>query len=271
MAGADQRFHDLHDEGLLILANATDAGSARIVEAMGARAVATSSAALAWSWGYRDGNQLPLALLKASVEAMSRVLTVPLSVDIEGGYSDDPEAVGRVVEAVVAAGAVGINLEDGHSSPELLCRKIEAARRVSQAMGVNLFVNARTDVTLKALVPPEQQLEETQKRASLYAQAGANGIFAAGMVAAHDIGELCRSSPLPVNLMYRLELPETDTLRRLGVRRLSAGSAIAEFLYGANAGIAATFMQTGELSTRSLEAYTYRALNELMPPGAGSL
>ncbi|WP_456268538.1 isocitrate lyase/phosphoenolpyruvate mutase family protein [Kushneria sp. AK178] len=266
MTRADQEFRSLHDEGLLLLANATDAGSARIVEARGGRAVATSSAALAWSWGYRDGNQLPLKLLKASVEAMARVLTVPLSVDIEGGYSDDPEAVARVIETVVAAGAVGINLEDGHASPEILCRKIEAARRVAARHGVDLFINARTDVYLKGLVPPEQRLAEILTRAGFYSSAGADGLFVAGLADAGEIGELCRSTALPVNLLYRPDLPEIETLRELGVRRLSAGSAIAEFLYGAGADMASTFMQTGRLSTQKLSACTYRELNELMPP-----
>ncbi|WP_445620506.1 isocitrate lyase/PEP mutase family protein [Kushneria sp. Sum13] len=266
MARTDQVFRKLHDEGLLVLANATDAGSARIVEARGGRAVATSSAALAWSWGYRDGNQLPLELLEASVRAMVRVLTVPLSVDIEGGYSDDPDEVARVVETVVAAGAVGINLEDGHASPEILCRKIERARAVADTHGVDLFINARTDVTLKALVPPEQRLSETLTRAGFYSSAGADGLFAAGMVNADEIGELCQSTTLPVNLLYRPELPDIETLRELGVRRLSAGSAIAEFLYGANAAVASAFMTTGRLSTQDLSAYGYKDLNELMPP-----
>ncbi|GHC21727.1 hypothetical protein GCM10010082_11880 [Kushneria pakistanensis] len=266
MTRADQAFRSLHDEGLLLLANATDAGSARIVEARGGRAVATSSAALAWSWGYRDGNQLPLELLRTSVQAMARVLSVPLSVDIEGGYSDDPEEVATVVEAVLAAGAVGINLEDGHASPEIFCRKIAAARRVAEARGVDLFINARTDVYLKGLVAPEQRLAETLTRADFYSSAGADGLFAAGMVDSDEIGELCRSIELPVNLLYRPGLPEIDTLRELGVRRLSAGSAIAEFLYGAGADMAADFMATGRLSTQNLSACTYREMNELMPP-----
>ncbi|SPJ32121.1 isocitrate lyase/PEP mutase family protein [Kushneria phyllosphaerae] len=266
MAKTDQVFRNLHDEGPLVLANVTDAGSARIVEARGGRAVATSSAALAWSWGYRDGHQLPLELLEASVRAMARVLTVPLSVDIEGGYSDDPDEVARVVEAVVAAGAVGINLEDGHASPEILCRKIAAARRVAERHGVDLFINARTDVYLKALVPPEQRLSETLTRADFYSSAGADGLFAAGMIDAEDIGELCRSTRLPVNLLYRPELADIETLHTLGVKRLSAGSAIAEFLYGANAAVASAFMATGRLSTQDLSAYGYKDLNELMPP-----
>lgn len=266
MTTSTQSFRKLHDEGLLLLANATDAGSARLVEARGGRAVATSSAALAWSWGYRDGNQLPLELLSTSVKAMARVLTVPLSVDIEGGYSDDPEAVAGVVEAMVAAGAAGINLEDGHASPEILCRKIAAARGVAERHGVDLFINARTDVYLKALVPPEQRLSETLTRADFYSSAGADGLFAAGMIDSDEIGELCRSTGLPVNLLYRSELPEVETLRALGVRRLSAGSAIAEFLYGAGADMASTFMQTGRLSTQGLNACTYRELNELMSP-----
>lgn len=115
-AAADA-FHALHAQGLLILPNAWDAGSARLVESLGAKAVATSSAAVAWSHGYPDGDFLPLERLVATTTAIARVLRVPLSVDIEGGYSDQPAAVGDVVARVIDAGAVGINLEDGGADP----------------------------------------------------------------------------------------------------------------------------------------------------------
>ncbi|MCI0998332.1 isocitrate lyase/PEP mutase family protein, partial [Pseudomonas corrugata] len=164
-------------------------------------AVATSSAAVAWSHGYQDGNKLPLDLLDATVKSMVRVLSVPLTVDIEGGYSDDPERVGQVIEAVVAAGAVGINIEDGLGSPELLVRKIDVARRVADQAGVKLFINVRTDVYLKNLFPAEQRLEELLKRSARYTSAGADGLFAAGVVDSNEIATVCRETKLPVNLL----------------------------------------------------------------------
>src|SRR5450830_576582 len=123
-------FHALHRDTLLILPNVADAGGARLVAQLGSKAVATSSAAVAWAHGYKDGNQLPQPLLVSTVHSIVRVIDVPLSVDIEGGYSDDPQQVGQLVEALIEAGAVGINLEDGAGSPELLARKIEIARQI---------------------------------------------------------------------------------------------------------------------------------------------
>ncbi|HYD80118.1 MAG TPA: isocitrate lyase/phosphoenolpyruvate mutase family protein, partial [Paucimonas sp.] len=137
----DTRFRKLHEEGLLLLANVWDAGGARIVERLGAKAIATSSAAVAWSHGHADGDKLPRRLLLATTAAIAQAVQVPLTVDIEGGYSDDPRQVAELVAAVADAGAVGINIEDGRDAPDLLCRKIEAAKQAAQACGIDLFVN----------------------------------------------------------------------------------------------------------------------------------
>lgn len=123
MTTLDNAFHNLHQQGLLVLANVADAGGARIVERLGSKAVATSSAAVAWSHGYQDGNQLPLELLRTTVRSMARVLSVPLTVDIEDGYSDHLGHVAETIEAVAAAGAVGINIEDGLGSPSCSCAR----------------------------------------------------------------------------------------------------------------------------------------------------
>lgn len=197
---------------------------------------------------------------------MTRVLGVPLTVDIEGGYSDDSEQVAKVVEAVIATGAVGINIEDGAASPELLVHKIDAAKRVGDQHGVNLFVNVRCDVYLKNLVPTEQRLEELVKRAARYANGGANGLFAAGVVEPDEIAAVCRESSLPVNLLWRAGLAAPSELQRLGVRRLSAGSSIAEFLYGVMDGLARSFLESGQLDIHTLKAHTYGELNTLMAP-----
>lgn len=266
MDTSDSVFHALHQHGLLILPNVADAGGARLVEQRGSKAVATSSAAVAWSHGYQDGNQLPLHLLNSTLQSIARVITVPLTVDIEAGYSDDLEQVSRVIEAVISAGAVGINLEDGSATPDLLARKIEAARQVADARGVKLFINARTDVYLKNLVPAEQRLVETLKRAAQYQAAGADGLFAAGLTDSTEIAELCCGTPLPVNLLSSEGLPSPQALQVLGVRRLTAGSSIAEFLYGAMGSLATGFLQSGQLDTHHLTAFSYGELNALMAP-----
>ncbi|MCS3838467.1 2-methylisocitrate lyase-like PEP mutase family enzyme [Pseudomonas sp. JAI111] len=262
----DSQFHQLHHDGLLILTNVADATGARIVEQLGCKAVATSSAAVAWAHGYPDGNALPLERLISTVESIARVISVPLTVDIEAGYSNDLARVAEVIDAVIAAGAVGINIEDGASPPELLAHKIEIARQVAERRQVTLFINARTDVYLKGLVPAEDRVAETLRRAALYQAAGADGLFAAGVTAEYEIAALCQGTSLAVNVLGLPGLPSLDELKALGVRRLSAGSGIAEFLYGAMASLAKGFLETGKLDSSHLKAFTYGEVNALLKP-----
>jgi 2-methylisocitrate lyase-like PEP mutase family enzyme len=262
---AAQRFRELHGSGLLVLPNAWDAGSARLIESLGAKAVATSSAAVAWAHGYPDGDLLPVARVVETTASIARVLQVPLSVDVEGGYSDDPHAVGVVVERVIDAGAVGINLEDGGGDPAALCAKIEAARGAAARTGVDLFVNARTDVYLRGLAPGEARVEATLVRAARYRAAGADGIFVPGVVAAEEIAALVAGLGLPLNVMALAPLPPSAQLEALGVQRLSAGAALAEVLYGRIAALAGDFLREGVSATMLEGAMDYGAINALMP------
>lgn len=257
-------FHQLHQQGLLILTNVADATGARLVEHLGGKAIATSSAAVAWAHGYPDGNTLPLDRLVSTVESIVRVISVPLTVDVEAGYSDDLGRVAEVLDAVIAAGAVGINIEDGSAAPELLARKIERARQVADKRNVQLFINARTDVYLKNLVPAEDRVAETLRRAAMYQAAGADGLFAAGVTAAYEIEAICKGTPLPVNVLGFAGLPSPSELQALGVRRMSAGSGIAEFLYGAMGGLVKSFLATGQLDTHGLKALSYGEVNGLL-------
>lgn len=152
-SGRAASFRRLHEKGeILVLVNAWDAGFARLIESLGAKAIATTSAGVAWTHGYADGDKLPVPLLVATVTDIVRVVRVPVTVDVEGGYSSDLAMVGDAVAGVIGAGAVGINIEDGAGPADLLCRKIERAKEASVRLGVDLFVNARTDVYLRALV-----------------------------------------------------------------------------------------------------------------------
>ncbi len=262
----DTEFHALHNQRtpLLLLVNAWDAGSALLMQRLGAPAVATSSAAMAWANGYADGSQLPIATLQAALQSIARVLRVPLTVDIEGGYADDPREVGRNVEAVIDAGAVGINIEDGHDSPELLCHKIEQARAAAERRGVRLFINARTDVYLKSLAAPAQQVDETLRRARLYTEAGADGLFAPGAKDPAQIQALTAGTHLPVNLLALPGLPPARELAELGVRRVSSGSGIAESVYGRISELVTGFLQTGNGQALAAQALPYGELNALM-------
>ena len=258
------RFHALHADGLLRLPNAWDAGSARLAHAAGARAIATSSAAVAWAHGWPDGDLLPVELLLQTVRAVAGATGLPVTIDIEGGYSDEPARVGELVTAVLAAGAVGINIEDGSKDPALLCAKIAAARAAARAAGVDLFINARIDTWLRALAPAGQRVGETLARAARYRAAGANGLFAPGVTDADEIAALVAGTDMPVNVLAWTGLPDAGRLQALGVRRLSAGSAISEAMHGHVLAMMREFVASGRVDTASAKAATYGEVQTLM-------
>jgi 2-methylisocitrate lyase-like PEP mutase family enzyme len=240
-------FHALHaGPDVLVLPNAWDAASAAMMQDAGAKAVATSSAAVAWSRGYADGDNLPVPVLLDVISGMARVLSVPLTADIEGGFTDDLETLTRTVSAVIGAGAVGINLEDGTRDPELHARKVEAAREAGVRSGVPLFINARIDVYLKGLADGEAALAETLRRAKLYAEAGASGIFAPGPSDETLIGQLTGGIGLPLNVMGRAGAPTAARLAELGVRRLSSATGPFRAAYGVLNRTVAEFLATGD-------------------------
>lgn len=221
-------FRALHAPGsFLILPNAWNAGSARLIESCGAPAIATTSAGVAWAAGYPDGDALPVHRLVAVIESIARVISVPLSVDSEGGYSNDPGRVEETIRRIADAGAVGVNLEDGTSPPDLLCAKIEAAKRGASKAGIDLFVNARVDVVLRDLASPDRAVDEIVVRAARYRDAGCDGIFVPKIADPNDIAAVATAiDPLPLNVMAVPALPPAAELKALGARRLSAGAAI---------------------------------------------
>ncbi|MBB6522172.1 isocitrate lyase/PEP mutase family protein [Pseudoteredinibacter isoporae] len=215
-------FRKLHkrSDGL-VLSNVWDCASAVLVQHGGANAIATSSASLAWANGYPDGGALPVEQLLRSVENIMRIAVVPVSIDIEAGYSDQPEQVVDLLVELVKLGVAGINIEDGQDSPDLFSTKLEAIR---ETLGPDqMFINARTDVYLQSLVPEAHQLQETQQRIARYASAGADSAFVPGLLDLEDIKVLLSSSALPLNIMLpSLEL-ETKDFFEAGVKRLSYG------------------------------------------------
>jgi 2-methylisocitrate lyase-like PEP mutase family enzyme len=257
-------FRRLHESGLLVLANAWDAGSARLIESLGAKAIATSSAAVAWSHGYADGDLLPVPLLVATVEKITRMVKVPVTVDVEGGYSSDPSAVADTVAAVIDAGGVGINIEDGIGEPDLLCAKIDRSKAAGTRLAVDLFVNARTDVYLRSLTAGDHRVEETLARADRYRAAGADGLFVPGVTDPTEIRAISSAARLPLNVLARPGLPPALELEALGVRRLSAGSAIATAAFGTIASLAVEFLQRGSSEPMAAGAMPYAEINALM-------
>ena len=255
-------FRELHHD-LLLLPNAWDAGSARLFESLGAKAIATTSAGVAWARGYPDAGAFPPEPLLATVREIARVIKVPLSVDIEGGYSDDAAEVARLVARVLEAGAVGINLEDGSGSPEILCAKIEAAKHAAKSAGTDLFINVRTDVYLRELATGDAAVEEVVRRATLYRAAGGDGIFVPGLADGTAMERIATAiHPAPLNIMLVPGLPSLEELRKHGVRRLSAGSAIAQAVLGL-AGRLATDFLAGSPEKIFAAAADYGATNQL--------
>ena len=242
-----------HGAEILVLPNAWDAASAAVMEDAGAKAVATSSAAVAWAHGYPDGDTLPLAKLLATVETVARVVKVPVTADIEGGYTDDLGQLADTIKAVIGAGAVGINLEDGARAPDLHARKVEAARKAADAAGVPLFINARIDVFLKRLAEGHAAYQATVDRAELYRTAGASGVFVPGPSDTDLIGRLADEIRLPLNMMLVRGLPKAEQLQALGVRRLSSGAAPFMSAYATLARAVAAYLADGDATAFNSE------------------
>lgn len=222
-------FNALHQVGEpLILFNVWDAGSAKTIAQAGARAVATGSWSVAAAHGYSDGEKLPLDLALANLGRIVAAVDLPVSVDLERGYGDDPAAVGRTVAQAITAGAIGCNLEDGEDEHELYpvreqCERLLAAREAAEAAGLRFFINARVDLFLRAPASAHDRrlVESALERAAAYAQAGASGIFVPGLADSALIGAFCEACAKPVNIMALPGVPPPEQLAALGVARIS--------------------------------------------------
>lgn len=225
-----ETFHALHRTGdPLVLFNAWDAATAKAI-AKTSPAVATSSGAVASALGYADGENVPLDMVTGLVSRITASVSVPVSIDLEAGYGDAPNDAAKSATEILKAGAIGINIEDGLLggkrqlvSPERHAEKIKAVRDAAQELGVHLFINARTDPFLLKFGSPEQCLKEAARRAKVYADAGADGIFVPGLSDLTLIEKLVQLTPLPVNIMVTQGVPTIPDLARVGVRRVSLG------------------------------------------------
>jgi 2-methylisocitrate lyase-like PEP mutase family enzyme len=242
-------FASLHRAGdPLLLPNAWDVASAVAIAAAGARAIATTSAGVAWSLGMPDGADLGADRAAEAVERIAAAVEVPVSADIEAGYGDSPQAVARTVAAVVRAGAVGVNLEDRRYAGGLYdiaaqADRIAAAR--AAAGDPPIWINARTDVFLGGAYPVAPDgVAEALKRAAAYAEAGADSLFVPGLTDLGAIAELV-AGPLPVAVMAGPGAPSAAAFTAAGVVRVSLGSAIAQAAYGLAARAAAELLTAG--------------------------
>jgi 2-methylisocitrate lyase-like PEP mutase family enzyme len=255
-------FHQLHaGPAPLMLPNAWDAGSARVIENAGAKAIATTSAGMAWALGYPDGEQLPVQELLAACRRVCQVATVPVSVDIERGYGRDAQATSELVGALIQMGVVGINIEDGTepgtqtlAKPSVLCERIAGVRAMARRHDLPFFINARIDTYLSNL-PPEARLEETRKRALAYIDAGADGIFVPGLAGTEEIATLVRWLPVPLNVYAGYPgAPAAQVLQQLGVRRISLGCGPMQ----------ATLAHLGAMAAEALDEGRYDTMGKRM-------
>lgn len=254
------RFVQLHQSSTpLVLSNAWDAGSARLMQEQGSQAVGTTSAAMAWSCGYPDGSTLPEAALLQRVAEIVRATAVPVTVDIEDGYSDDPQQVAALAVKLVALGVVGINLEDGAGASALLVDKIAAIR--AALAGRPLFINARTDVYLRDMAKGEEAVHMSVERMQAYAKAGADGAFVPCVTVPAEMKAIADAVPLPLNVMWLPGLASHVELATAGVRRLSAGPALYVHAWAATAEAASGLLE-GTLAWPA-NAPGYGALNAL--------
>ncbi|MFN8531596.1 MAG: isocitrate lyase/phosphoenolpyruvate mutase family protein [Anaerolineae bacterium] len=228
-----QTFKDLHRKGTpLILYNVWDVGTAKAVQQAGAKAIATSSAAVAVANGFSDRQDLPIDLALANLRRIVAAVDLPVTLDFESGYAASPDELGPNIRQVIEAGAVGINFEDqiiggtGLYSIETQCARIAAVRQAADELSFPLFINARTDLFLKKNVSEhtEALLEEAIERAKAYRLAGASGIFAPGLRRDDLIRTLCDASPLPVNIMIYPDTFAPGQLAACGVSRISYGA-----------------------------------------------
>ncbi|WP_028798928.1 isocitrate lyase/PEP mutase family protein [Streptomyces sp. 142MFCol3.1] len=263
-------FRALHVPGRpLVLPNAWDAASARIVEEAGAPAVATTSAGLAWGLGRPDGDRLDRAAALGAVARVCAAVRVPVSADIESGYAQDAQGVTDTVRAVLAAGAVGVNIEDALYEGGAPLRpvgdqaeRIAAARAAADAADVPLYVNARIDTCLRGA----GGIDETLERAAAYLAAGADGVFVPGVADPVTVKALVDGVDGPLNILVGPGAPTVSELAALGVARVSAGSSIAQAAHAVVLRAARELLSAGTYDSLT-GGFDYAELNALMSEG----
>lgn len=260
-----------HAPPILILPNAWDAVSARLFVKAGARAIATTSAGIAATLGYPDGQKVPRKVMLEVVARIARVVDAPVTADIESGYGTSPQELGETIRAVIDAGAIGFNLEDatGDSSQPLFeigqqLERIRAAREAAERANVRVVINARTDVYLAKVGEAAGRLAETVRRVNAYREAGADCLFVPGVTDLPMLTELAGKVSGPLNVLAGPGTPTAGDLQRIGVARLSVGSAIMRRTLAVARDAANELLQKGMYSTFIDHGIPYDELNELM-------
>jgi 2-methylisocitrate lyase-like PEP mutase family enzyme len=264
-------FRVLHSgREILLLPNVWDVASARLIEESGFKAAATSSAGIAFSLGYPDGQRISREQMLAVIARIAKAVRVPVTADVEAGYGKTPEDAGRTARAVVEAGAVGMNLEDAiGDSPSVLVElplqleKIRAVREMASRLRIPLVLNARTDMYLLQIGDPAERYDETVRRLSAFREAGADCVFAPGLRDAPTIGRLVADLKCPINILAGPGSPSVPELSKLGVARVSLGSATMRATVGCLRRIAQELKATGTYSNLE-DAPSHAEMNRMM-------
>jgi 2-methylisocitrate lyase-like PEP mutase family enzyme len=228
-----EAFRKMHRASrILVLPNTWDIASSRIIEEAGFEAIATTSAGIAFSLGYPDGQRISRSEMLAVVARIARAVKLPVTADVEAGYGDRPEDAAETARELIAAGAIGMNLEDSRSNPDdplidltLAVEKIRAVREAVAASGVPIVLNARTDVYLAEVGKPESRYDETVRRLAAYRDAGADCLFAPGVQDEITIRRLVQDLKSPLNILAGANSLPVPALQLLGVARVSLGAA----------------------------------------------
>jgi 2-methylisocitrate lyase-like PEP mutase family enzyme len=264
-------FRDLHRAPLiLVLPNAWDAASAKLFELAGFKAIGTTSAGIAHSLGYVEPQRISREEMLQSVRRITKSVQLPVSADMEAGYAFTSEGVAETVKGVIAAGAVGINLEDspGDTGNPLIeipvhVDKIRAARAAADALGMPFVVNARTDVYLFAVGEPSTRFSTTVRRANAYREAGADCLFVPGVADPELIARLVRAIHGPINILANPGVPSTPELERLGVARVSTGSGPMRATMALVRHMAKELIETGTYKAFTDDTIPYAEVNRL--------
>jgi 2-methylisocitrate lyase-like PEP mutase family enzyme len=271
-------FLRLHDrQHTLVLPNAWDVASARVFEEAGFPAVASTSAGVAWALGYPDGERVSRAEMVEVVRRIAGAVAVPVTADMEAGYGPEPRDVAETARAVIAAGAVGMNLEDSIPDAEAVLfevaaqeERIRAARQASASVGVPLVINARVDVYLFGVGEEAGRLDHSIRRANAYRQAGADCVFVPGVRDAATIGILAREVQGPLNVLAGPGTPSVTELQRLGVARLSIGSGGMRAALSLTRRVAEELRGPGTYTCLTQEVLTHAEVNRLLAPRHGA-
>jgi 2-methylisocitrate lyase-like PEP mutase family enzyme len=265
-------FRKLHDrKRLLVLPNAWDVASARIFEEAGFPALATTSAGIAYSLGYSDRERISREEMTSAVRRIVEAVRTPVSADVEAGYGGRTSDVVETIDAMIEAGAIGVNLEDAtHNRKKALFDvavqedRLHAARTAAKKAGVPIVINARTDVFLLSVGSEAERLDEVLLRANTYHRAGADCIFVPGVSDRSVLEALVAGIPCPLNILAGPGTPPVAVLRKIGVARLSLGSGPIRAALGLTRRIAKELRESGTYDALTEGAIPYAEMNQIL-------